>query len=67
MIKDNFFPENQLDDNIWFSILKSDLENITNGFNSVITLYYLIQELNLTLIPLLLKNNHLNYAITWFY
>ena len=67
--KKNFFvPENQLDDNIWFSILKSDLERYyKSNFNSRYYFVLFDPRIKPDINPLaFLRNNHLNYSITWF-
>ena len=66
--KQIFVPENQPDDNIWFSILKSDLEKYYNSnFNSRYYFVLFDPRIKPDINPLaFLKNNHLNYSITWF-
>ena len=66
--KPPFVPKNDLDGNIWFSVNKNDLQSFFNETFS--SKYYFV-----LLDPLIkfdvnpsayLRNNHLNYAITWF-
>ena len=66
--KQFFVPENQLDDNIWFSILKSDLErHYKSNFNSRYYFVLFDPRIKPDINPLaFLRNNHLNYSITWF-
>ena len=66
--KQLFVPENQLDDNIWFSILKSDLERYyKSNFNSRYYFVLFDSRIKPDINPLaFLRNNHLNYSITWF-
>ena len=66
--KQSFVPENQLDDNIWFSILKSDLERYyKSNFNSRYYFVLFDPRIKPDINPLaFLRNNHLNYSITWF-
>ena len=66
--KQIFVPENQPDDNIWFSILKSDLEKYYNSnFNSRYYFVLFDPRIKPDINPLaFLRNNHLNYSITWF-
>ena len=63
-----FVPENQLDDNVWFSILKSDLErHYKSNFNSRYYFVLFDPRIKPEINPLaFLRNNHLNYSITWF-
>ena len=63
-----FVPENQLDDNVWFSILKSDLErHYKSNFNSRYYFVLFDPRIKPDINPLaFLRNNHLNYSITWF-
>ena len=66
--KQFFVPENQLDDNVWFSILKSDLErHYKSNFNSRYYFVLFDPRIKPDINPLaFLRNNHLNYSITWF-
>ena len=66
--KQFFVPENQLDDNIWFSILRSDLERYyKSNFNSRYYFVLFDSRIKPDTNPLaFLRNNHLNYSITWF-
>ena len=66
--KQFFVPKNQPNDNIWFSILKSDLEKYYNSnFNSRYYFVLFDPRIKPDINPLaFLKNNHLNYSITWF-
>ena len=66
--KQIFVPENQPDDNIWFSILKSDLEKYYNSnFKSRYYFVLFDPRIKPDINPLaFLRNNHLNYSITWF-
>ena len=63
-----FVPENQPNDNIWFSILKSDLEKYYNSnFKSRYYFVLFDPRIKPDINPLaFLRNNHLNYSITWF-
>ena len=63
-----FVPENQLDDNVWCSILKSDLErHYKSNFNSRYYFVLFDPRIKPDINPLaFLRNNHLNYSITWF-
>ena len=66
--KQFFVPKNQPNDNIWFSILKSDLEKYYNSnFKSRYYFVLFDPRIKPDINPLaFLKNNHLNYSITWF-
>ena len=66
--KQIFVPENQPDDNIWFSILKSDLEKYYNSnFKSRYYFVLFDPRIKPDINPLaFLRNNHLNYSLTWF-
>ena len=66
--KQFFVPENQPNDNIWFSILKSDLEKYyKSNFNSIYYFVLFDPRIKPDTNPLaFLRNNHLNYSITWF-
>ena len=66
--KQIFVPENQLNDNIWFSILKSDFEKYyKSNFNSIYYFVLFDPRIKPDINPLaFLRNNHLNYSITWF-
>ncbi|MGB1085776.1 MAG: hypothetical protein ACPGYW_03110, partial [Alphaproteobacteria bacterium] len=63
-----FVPENQPNDNIWFSILKSDFEKYyKSNFNSIYYFVLFDPRIKPDINPLaFLRNNHLNYSITWF-
>ncbi len=72
-----FIPENDINKNIWFSINKKDLELFfQQKFNSDIlqsimkSKYYFVllePQIKLDIDPSAnLRNNHLNYSITWF-
>ena len=66
--KNLFVPENDLDSNTWFSINHDDLEKY---FQDTITSpYYFVildSEIKFDTNPIVfLRNNHLNYSITWF-
>ncbi len=63
-----FVPKNDLENNVWFSVNKNDLQLFFD--EEFISQYYFV-----LLEPLIkfdinpsayLRNNHLNYAITWF-
>ena len=66
--KQFFVPENQPNDNIWFSILKSDFEKYyKSNFNSGYYFVLFDPRIKPDINPLaFLRNNHLNYSITWF-
>ena len=66
--KQFFVPKNQPNDNIWFSILKSDLEKYYNSnFKSRYYFVLFDPRIKPDINPLaFLRNNHLNYSITWF-
>src|SRR5210317_1308348 len=66
--KQIFVPENQPNDNIWFSILKSDFEKYyKSNFNSIYYFVLFDPRIKPDINPLaFLRNNHLNYSITWF-
>ena len=66
--KNFFVPDNNLVSNIWFSINHYDLEE--HFQESIFSPYYFIlfdSEIKFDLNPIVfLRNNHLNYSITWF-
>ncbi len=66
--KNLFVPENDLDSNTWFSINHDDLEKYFQ--DTIISPYYFVildSEIKFDTNPILfLRNNHLNYSITWF-
>ena len=66
--KNLFVPENDLDSNTWFSINHDDLEKYFQ--DTVISPYYFVildSEIKFDTNPIVfLRNNHLNYSITWF-
>jgi len=66
--KPYFVPENQIQKNIWFSVIKSDLEDFFN--HDFLSKYYFVlfdPRIKSDVTPLaFLRNNHLNYSITWF-
>ena len=66
--KNLFVPENDLDSNTWFSINHNDLEKYFQ--DTIISPYYFVildSEIKFDTNPILfLRNNHLNYSITWF-
>ena len=66
--KQIFVPDNQPNDNIWFSILKSDFEKYyKSNFNSIYYFVLFDPRIKPDINPLaFLRNNHLNYSITWF-
>jgi surfeit locus 1 family protein len=66
--KQSFVPENQPLKNIWFSILKSDLEGYyKSNFDSKYYFVLFDPRIKPDINPLaFLRNNHLNYSITWF-
>lgn len=63
-----FVPENNLSSNVWFSVNQKDIEK--HFSNVFITPYYFVlldSEIKLDVNPVAnLRNNHLNYSITWF-
>jgi len=66
--KNLFVPENNLDTNTWYSINHDDLEKYFQ--NTIISPYYFVlldSEIKFDTNPIVfLRNNHLNYSITWF-
>ena len=66
--KSFFIPENNLVDDIWFSVNKKDIESYFQ--NQINTNYYFVlldSDIKPEINPLVyLQNNHLNYSITWF-
>ena len=66
--KNLFVPENDLDSNTWFSINHDDLEKYFQ--DTIISPYYFVildSEIKFDTNPIVfLRNNHLNYSITWF-
>ena len=66
--KNLFVPENDLDSNTWFSINHDDLEKYFQ--DTIISPYYFVildSEIKFDTNPIIfLRNNHLNYSITWF-
>ena len=66
--KDFFIPENNLTSNIWFSVNSEDLED--HFQEKIVSPYYFVlldSEIKWDLNPIIfLRNNHLNYSITWF-
>ena len=70
IIKPNVFkPENDVEENIWFSINLEQVKDITGkNFNNYV-LYLEDKEINIPKpkkITIDLPNNHLKYAITWY-
>ena len=66
--KNLFVPENNLDTNTWYSINHDDLEKY---FKMLLFHHYyfvlLDSEIKFDTNPIVfLRNNHLNYSITWF-
>ncbi len=66
--KDFFIPENNLTSNIWFSVNRKNLED--HFQEKIVSPYYFVlldSEIKSDLNPIIfLRNNHLNYSITWF-
>ena len=66
--KNLFVPENNLDTNTWYSINHDDLEKYFQ--DAIISPYYFVlldSEIKFDTNPIVfLRNNHLNYSITWF-
>ena len=66
--KNLFIPENNLASNTWFSINHDDLEKYFQ--DTIISPYYFVildSEIKFDSNPIVfLRNNHLNYSITWF-
>ena len=66
--KDFFIPENNLTSNIWFSVNRENLED--HFQEKIVSPYYFVlldSEIKSDLNPIIfLRNNHLNYSITWF-
>ena len=66
--KNLFVPENNLDTNTWYSINHDDLEKYFQ--DTIISPYYFVlldSEIKFDTNPIVfLRNNHLNYSITWF-
>lgn len=66
--KNLFVPENNLDTNTWYSINHDDLEKYFQ--DNIISPYYFVlldSEIKFDTNPIVfLRNNHLNYSITWF-
>ncbi len=66
--KNLFVPENNLDSNTWYSINHDDLEKYFQ--DTIISSYYFVlldSEIKFDTNPIVfLRNNHLNYSITWF-
>ena len=66
--KNLFVPENNLDTNTWYSINHDDLEKYFQ--DDIISPYYFVlldSEIKFDTNPIVfLRNNHLNYSITWF-
>ena len=66
--KNLFVPENNLDSNTWYSIIHDDLEKYFQ--DTIISPYYFVlldSEIKFDTNPIVfLRNNHLNYSITWF-
>ncbi|RZO90198.1 MAG: SURF1 family protein [alpha proteobacterium HIMB59] len=66
--KNLFVPENNLDSNTWYSINHDDLEKYFQ--DTIISPYYFVlldSEIKFDTNPIVfLRNNHLNYSITWF-
>jgi surfeit locus 1 family protein len=64
-----FKPENDLENNIWFSVNLNDLEKLTgNKFSNFIVF---LEDPNMKAplpkkITVDVPNNHLKYAITWY-
>ena len=64
-----FIPKNEIAKNVWFSVIKKDLEEYLGEiFPSQYYFVIIDERINLyNLNPLVyLRNNHLNYSITWF-
>tara|TARA_Y100000996_G_scaffold279960_1_gene220826 strand:+ start:385 stop:1056 length:672 start_codon:yes stop_codon:yes gene_type:complete len=66
--KSAFIPENNIKDNTWFSVNKKDIE--TYYQEKIDSNYYFVlldSDIKSEINPLVyLRNNHLNYSITWF-
>ena len=66
--KNLFVPENNLDSNTWYSINHDDLEKYFQ--DAIVSPYYFVlldSEIKFDTNPIVfLRNNHLNYSITWF-
>ena len=66
--KSTFIPENNLTENIWFSVNKIDIESYFQ--EKIMTNYYFVlldSDIKSEINPnVYLRNNHLNYSITWF-
>ena len=66
--KNLFVPENNLYTNTWYSINHDDLEKYFQ--DDIISPYYFVlldSEIKFDTNPIVfLRNNHLNYSITWF-
>ena len=67
--KSFFTPENDLSNNTWYSVNKTDFSQFYQS--TFISKYYFVllddRVSKYTFNPLVfLRNNHLNYSITWF-
>ena len=64
-----FKPENDIKNNVWYSLKLEDLQNFTGYKLTNFVLYLQNSENNLVekkIISPDLPNNHLKYAITWY-
>ena len=67
--KNMFKPENDIKENIWFSINLIDVKKLTGKNFSYFTVYLENSKTNIPSpkkISIDLPNNHLKYAITWY-
>ena len=67
--KNIFKPENDIENNIWFSINLEDIKKMTGKKYTNFTVYLEEEKENIPLpkqINIDVPNNHLKYAITWY-
>jgi surfeit locus 1 family protein len=67
--KNLFTPDNDINENIWFSINLADVQKITGKKFNKFIVYLEDQNINLPKpkkITVDVPNNHLKYAITWY-
>ena len=67
--KNIFTPDNDIDENIWFSVNLEDLQKITDKKFNEFIVYLEDKNINIPKpkkITIDVPNNHLKYAITWY-
>ena len=67
--KNAFTPDNDINENIWFSINLEDIQKISDKKFNIFIVYLEDQNINIPKpkkITIDVPNNHLKYAITWY-